>query len=98
MPYESLRFLVYQNTALFSTFLLRPSVRPSVTGVTSRDVEEVRHQQEQQQNGSQMDNRVAVHPRRRHQLSAIEKTTLFGRFFKNVVKCDSHFHCPETHI
>ena len=45
------------------------------------DVEEGRHQQQQQQNGSQIDNRVAVHPRRRHQLSTIEKTTLFGRFF-----------------
>ena len=29
-----LRFLVQQNTALFSTFLLRSFVRPSVTGVT----------------------------------------------------------------
>ena len=25
---SDLRFVVYQNTALFSTFLLRPSVRP----------------------------------------------------------------------
>ena len=64
------------------------------------DVEVGRHQQEQQQNGSQIDNRVAVHPRRRHQPTQCnwKNNPFWASFFKNVVKCDSHFHCPETHI
>ena len=62
-------------------------------------MEEGRHQQEHSRmevkltTGQLSTLAVAI-----NQLSAIEKTTLFGRFFKNVVKCDSHFHCPETHI